>query len=174
MLAFRPLLRIAALLACSSMPLLAQGVRVKLPAWPDPVLLDSMRTEHEIAGAPEAVYGALQKAFADLDIPKGNTDGKAGIIASERFERMRVLGGSVMSRSFSCGESATGPNADAFRLSIAIAARVKPGPNGNTVLGLAAAASGSDITGVYRNPRECASTGFIEQKILNAVQKYVK
>ena len=85
MLAFRPLLRIAALLACSSMPLLAQGVRVKLPAWPDPVLLDSMRTEHEIAGAPEAVYGALQKAFADLDIPKGNTDGKAGIIASERF-----------------------------------------------------------------------------------------
>ena len=92
MLAFRPLLRIAALLACSSMPLLAQGVRVKLPAWPDPVLLDSMRTEHEIAGAPEAVYGALQKAFADLDIPKGNTDGKAGIIASERFERMRVLG----------------------------------------------------------------------------------
>ena len=42
------------------------------------------------------------------------------------------------------------------------------------LLGLAAAASGADITGVYRNPRECASTGFIEQKILNTVQKYVK
>ena len=32
-----PLVLIAALLACSSMPLLAQGVRVKLPAWPDQI-----------------------------------------------------------------------------------------------------------------------------------------
>jgi hypothetical protein len=174
MLAHRLILGLAALLGLSAMPVLSQGVRVKLPAWQEPVLLDSMRTEHEIVGAPDAVYAALQKAFADLDIPKGNTDGKAGIIASERFERMRVLGGSVMSRSFSCGESATGPNADAFRLSIAIAAWVKPGPNGGTILALAAAASGADITGVYRNPRECGSTGFIEQKILNTVQKYVK
>ena len=65
MLAFRPILRIAALLACSALPVLAQGVRVKLPAWPELVLLDSMRTEHEIAGAPEAGYGALQKARSE-------------------------------------------------------------------------------------------------------------
>lgn len=165
---------VAAGAALLAIPALAQGVRVKLPAWSEPVLLDSIRTESEIAGAPEAVYAAVQKVLADLDLPKGNTDAKAGIIGSERFERMRVLAGAPMSRSFSCGESGTGPNADAFRLSIAIAIWVKPGKSGGTTIGVAAAASGSDISGVYRNPRACASTGRVEQLIVDGIQKYVR
>jgi len=152
----------------------AQGVRVKLPAWQEPVLLDSMRQEHQIAGSPEAVYSATQHAFADLGILIGNTDNKAGIIGSERLERVHSFAGAPLSRSFSCGESATGPNADAFRLTIVVAAWVKPGKDAGTTLALAVAASGADISGVYRNPRECASTGWIEQKILAGVQKYVK
>ena len=152
----------------------AQGVRVKLPAWQEPVLLDSMRQEHQVAGSPEAVYSATQHAFADLGILVGNTDNKAGIIGSERLERLHSFAGAPMSRSFRCGESATGPNADAFRLTIVVAAWVKPGKDGGTTLALATAASGADISGVYRNPRECASTGWLEEKILAGVQKYVK
>ena len=166
---------ICAILLVAAVPASAQGVRVRLPAWPDPVLLDSMRTEHTVSAAPDAVYTALQKVFIDLDIPKGNSDGKVGIIGSEKFERIHQMAGAPLSRSFSCGESATGPNADSYRLSIAIAVWVQPGKDGSgTTLGTAVAASGADITGAYRNPRECASTGRIEQKIVDGVQKYVK
>jgi hypothetical protein len=163
-----------ALAAVTSAAAHAQGVRVKLPAWAEPVLLDSMRQEQVIAGTPEAVYSATLHAFADLGIPIGNTDNAHGIIGSEKFDRLHSLAGAPMSRSFSCGESATGPNADSYRLSIAIVVWVSPSKDGGTTLGLAAAASGADISGVYRNPRECASTGWIEGKIIAGVQKYVK
>jgi hypothetical protein len=152
----------------------AQGVRVKMAAWPEPVLLDSMRAETWIDGKPDAVYAAALKTFADLGIPTGNTDNKAGIIGSEKFERVHSLMGAPMSRSFSCGESATGPNADSFRLTIAIAVWIKPGEKAGTAFSTAVVASGADISGTYRNPRECGSLGRVEQKILEGVQKYAK
>lgn len=161
-------------LAVAAVPAAAQGVRVRLPAWQELVLLDSMRQEHALAAKPDEVYAAVLRVFADLGIPTGNTDSKAGIIGSEKFEKMRQLAGAPLSRSYSCGESATGPNADFYRLSIAIVAWVKPASGGGTTLAVANAASGNDISGTYRNPRACASTGRIEQKIVEGVQKYVK
>src|SRR5207247_1256165 len=118
------------------------------------------------------VYQAALRAFADLDIPTGRTDGKAGIIGSERFERVHSLAGSPMSRSFTCGEGPTGPYADSFRLEIAVVAWVSKASGGTTV-GLATIASGRDISGVGRNPKECVSTGAIETKMLDRIKSYV-
>jgi hypothetical protein len=151
----------------------AQGVRVKLPAWQEPVMLDSMRQEHNIRASPDAVYRAVLEAYRDLGIPTGNTDGKSGIIGSERFEKMRNLASAPMSMSFSCGESATGPNADFYRLTIAIVTWVKPREGGGTTIGIAAAAAGEDTGGVRRNPRECASTGRVETKLKERIEKIV-
>ncbi|MDQ8165730.1 MAG: hypothetical protein P3A28_08270 [Gemmatimonadota bacterium] len=164
----------AALSGLIATSLEAQGVRVKLPAWSELVLMDSLRQEHKLDAAPEVIYQAVLKTYTDLGIPTGNTDGKSGIIGSERFERMRALGKAPMSLSFSCGESATGPNADAFRLTIAVVTWVKPTDGGGTTLGIAAAAAGVDVTGVYKNPRECSSTGRIETKILEGVKKLAR
>jgi len=164
----------AALTGLMAMSLDAQGVRVKLPAWSELVLMDSLRQEHKLQATPEMVYQAVLKTYTDLGIPTGNTDGKSGIIGSERFERMRVLGKAPMSLSFSCGESATGSNADAYRLTIAIVTWVTPTDGGGTTLGIAAAAAGVDVTGVYKNPRECGSTGRIETKILEGVKKLAR
>lgn len=169
----RPAVALAAILSVAS-SVGAQGVRVKLPAWQELVLMDSLRQEHKLDATPEVVYQAVLKTYTDLGIPTGNTDGKSGIIGSERFERMRVIGKAPMSLSFSCGESATGPNADAFRLTIAIVSWVKPAEGGGTTLGIAAAAAGVDVTGVYKNPRECGSTGRIETKILEGVKKLAR
>ena len=151
----------------------AQGVRVKLPAWQEPVLLDTMRQEHALRGAPEKVYSAVLDAYRELEIPTGNTDGKVGIIGSERFEKSRYLAGAPMSMSFSCGESATGPNADNHRLTIAIVTWVTAGANGGTTLAVAAAASAQDPGGASRATRPCASTGRIELKIKERVEKLV-
>jgi hypothetical protein len=151
----------------------AQAVRVKLPAWQEPVNLDSMRQEHTVKAAPEMVYQAVMQTFKELGIPAGNTDSKLGIIGSERFEKMRVLAGSQMSMLFSCGEGAAGPYADFFRLTIAVVTWVKPLEGGKTALSIAVAAAGQDVSGSYRNPRECGSTGRLETKILERVQKVV-
>jgi hypothetical protein len=149
-------------------------VRVKLPAWAEPVLLDSMRQEHSLRASPEDVYRAVLDAYRDLGIPTGNTDGKSGIIGSERFEKSRALAGAPMSMSFSCGESANGPNADSYRLTIAVVTWVKPRQPEGTTLGIAVAAAGQDISGVYKNPRECASLGRIELKLKERVEKLVQ
>jgi hypothetical protein len=150
----------------------AQGVNITLKAWREPVLMDTLRQDHALKAAPEKVYEAALRAFADLGIPTGRTDGTKGIIGSERFERMTSLAGSPMSRAFECGRSPAGPYADSFRLEIAVVAWVAP-LAGGTNLGLATIASGRDISGVGRNPKECASTGALELKLLDRITKIV-
>jgi hypothetical protein len=83
---------------------------------------------------------------------------------------MHSIAGGLMSKSFACGEGALGPHADAFRLEIAIVVWVKP-VEGGSKLGVATVASGRDVSGVFRGPQGCTSTGNIEQKILDRVQK---
>jgi hypothetical protein len=158
------------LVVCGASVLGAQGVRVNFEAWREPVLMDTLRQDHDLKSTPEKVYEATLKAFAALDIPIGNTSGKAGIIGSERFQRMRTLGGALLSKSFNCGEGPTGPKADSYRLQIAVVAYVSPVPGGSgTRLGLATVAEGRDPTGPYGNPRECGSTGALEVKLLNRI-----
>lgn len=162
----------ASILSIAAVPALQAQVHITLRAWREPVLMDTLRQEHHLRAPAAQVYEATLKAFAQLDIPTGRTDGTRGIIGSERFERVHVLVGLPMSRSFNCGEGPTGPNADSFRLEIAVVAWIadaKPG----TTLSLASIASGRDISGVTRNPKECASTGTIEMKLLEAVTKIV-
>ena len=148
----------------------AQEVRVNLEAYREPVLMDTLRLDREIKAPPAKVYEVTLKAFAALDIPVGNTVGTAGVIGSERFFRMRTLGGELLSKSFLCGEDPTGPNADSHRLEIVVVAYVAPAPSGDgTRLGLAVAAQGRDPAGPYRAPRPCASTGALERRLHNKI-----
>jgi len=84
--------------------------------------------------------------------------------------RRLPLAGAPMSRSYNCGEGAAGPYADALRLEIAVVAWVAPAAGG-TNLGLATIASGRDVSGVFRNPKDCVSTCALELKILDRVGK---
>jgi hypothetical protein len=149
-------------------------VRVMLPAYRESVLMDSLRQDHTLQSPPDAVYRAVLDAYRELDIPTGNTDGKVGIVGSEKFERRIRLAGTQLSNLFSCGEGPAGPHADFYRLTIAIVAWVRPREGGGATLGLAAAASGQDISGTSKIPRECISTGRIEEKIRQRVETLAK
>ncbi|MBM4194935.1 MAG: hypothetical protein FJ202_11225 [Gemmatimonadetes bacterium] len=149
-------------------------VRITLPSWHEPIVLDTLKQDYPLNAEPAAVYSAVLKAFGELEIPTGRTDSKAGIVGSERFEKTRNLAKAPLSRWFSCGESATGPNADAYRLSIAIAAWVQPSAGGGTTLGVAAVASAQDFGGVAKRPTQCGSTGLLEQRIATTVEKLLK
>ena len=160
------------MMACCASLLGAQGVRISLGAGREPVLMDTLRQDKEIKATPAKVYEATLQAFGALDIPVGNTASTAGIIGSERFERMRVLGGTMLSKSFECGEGPAGPKANTYRLQIAVAAYVTPIPGSTGArLGLAVVAEGRDPTGPYTTPRQCASTGALETKIVEKVRQ---
>lgn len=164
-------LPLVALLGLLAVPAVAQAqVRITMAAWKEPVLLDTMRQNHVVRARADSVYQAVMRAFDELGIPVGQTDAKGGIVGSERFERQRVLAGAPMARSFDCGEGPTGPIANLFRLEVAVVAWVSP-EDGATKLGLATVASGRDVSGVFRNPKECASTGALELKILDRVKQ---
>jgi hypothetical protein len=160
------------MVACGASLLGAQGVRISLGAGREPVLMDTLRHQTDLDASPGKVYEAALRAFAALDIPVGNTSSTEGIIGSERFERMRVLGGTMLSKSFDCGEGPAGPKADTYRLQIAVAAYVAPIPGGaRTRLGLAVFAEGRDPTGPYAMPRQCASTGALETKLADKIKQ---
>ncbi|MEO7084142.1 MAG: hypothetical protein ABI442_19710 [Gemmatimonadaceae bacterium] len=168
---------IGTLAAAAAFTLVASGaltaqVRINLKAWQEPVLMDTLRQDHFLRAPADKVYQAALQVFADLGIPTGQTDGKNGIIGSEKFERARVLANAPMSHWFLCGEGAMGANADIFRLEIAVVAWVKPEGAGTT-LGVAAIASGRDVSGVFRNPKECQSNGALEVKIYDKIVSLV-
>jgi hypothetical protein len=168
-----PLRRLAAATLFSLLASTAHAqVRITLGAWHEPILLDTLRQDHDLRATPEKVYEATLKAFAELEIPTGRTDGKAGIIGSERFERSRALGNLLLSKLYNCGEGPTGPFADSFRLEIAVIAWVAPSSAG-AKLGLATVASARDVSGVAHPSRACYSTGTLETKILERVTKTV-
>lgn len=148
----------------------AQNVRINMEPWREPVLMDTLRQNHDLDLAPGKVYEAAMKAFAALDIPVGNTAGNLGVIGSERFSRFHTLGGELLSKAFDCGEGPTGKFADSYRLEIAVVAYVEPRAGGGTRLGVASIASGRDPTGPYRYPKECASTGRLELRILDRIK----
>lgn len=156
--------------ACCAPSLGAQGVRINMEPWREPILMDTLRQNHDLDLPPAKVYEATLKAFAALDIPVGNAAGNLGIIASERFTRSRLLGGELLSKAFNCGEGLTGAYADAYRLEIAIVAYIEARPGGGTRLGLASIASARDPAGPYHYPKECGSTGHFELKLLDRIK----
>ncbi len=149
----------------------AQNVRVRLQAWTEPVLLDTMQIQHEFRAEPAKIYDAVLHAYPALEIPVGQTANTQGVIGSERFQRSRSLAGALLSKSYDCGEGPTGPYADSYQLDIVVVAYVQPLPGNGTRLGVSTVASGRDLTGPIRVPKGCFSTGRLEKLVFEEVTK---
>jgi hypothetical protein len=150
----------------------AQNVRIRLQAWTEPVLLDTMQVQREFRAEPAKIYDAVLHAYPALDIPVGQTANTQGVIGSERFQRSRNLAGALLSKSYDCGEGPTGPYADSYQLDIVVVAYVVPLPGKGTRLGVSTAASGRDLTGPIRVAKACYSTGRLEKLVFDEVTKH--
>lgn len=149
----------------------AQNVRIRLQAWNEPILLDTMQVTRDFRADPAKVYDALLHAYPALDIPVGQTANTQGIVGSERFQRSRSFQGALLSKSFDCGEGPTGPYANSYQLDIVVVAYVAPDESKGTRLGVATVASGRDLTGPIRVARACLSTGRLERLVFDEVTK---
>ena len=178
--ASRPALRAAlrAALVCLAVAAQAQQpairVRVILPAYRHPVAIDTIMlvTTHDAPAG--AVWKAAEKVFYDLKITTDRRDSVGGIIGVVKYVKSSYMGKEPMSRVFNCGQSITGPNADNFRINMALVALVSAKSPTKSQLGVGFAGSGLDMRGSSTDPVVCASTGWLEADFAERVKAILK
>jgi len=149
-------------------PVRAQTTRrvvIQLPGYGAPILLDTLGTWRDVPADANDAYRALAAAYEALMIPDVMRDSVGRYVGNTAFRKMRALAGGPMSRLVECGSGMTGPNADLYRINIAIMTRVEPTGERTSRLRSALVASGEDISGPSRATVACGSTGTLEARI---------
>jgi hypothetical protein len=165
----------AALLALTSATSRGQGpVAAGLPGFDHPVRLDTLNSRRTMAGNRVDTFRATRAAFEALKIPMTHVDSARGYLVNLEYTRMRTLAGHRMSELLNCGLGFNGPNADEFRITMAIAGIIEPHATDQATLRVAFAAGARSVEGVSKPPVACASTGVLENRIVQFVQNRLK
>ncbi|MBY0489294.1 MAG: hypothetical protein K2R93_05590 [Gemmatimonadaceae bacterium] len=134
--------------------------------------LDQMRT---IAAAPATVLAATRGVFAGFMIPVTLDDPATKRVGNADFYRSREFMGKRMVELVDCGGGITGPNALTYRIYMSLIVRVKDAPNGQSAVSVQLLATGKDLASGNGSDRiPCGSSGKIEQRLLDEIEKRVK
>ena len=147
---------------------------VRLPGYQAPMPLDSGSVDVTLPASAGAVFFAARQVFFELKIPTPMADSARGFLINGRFVKLRSLAGSPLSTHLNCGLGMTGPNADTFRVTMAIAALIDAtGPN-TSRLRLTVLAGAESIEGVSKSAVACASSGVLEERILRTIRVKIR
>ena len=146
-------------------------VRAVLPAYREPIALDTIMLVSDQDAPAGKVWAAAEKVFYDLKIPTDTRDSAKGVIGVVRYTRSGMMDGKAMSQVLSCGISITGPNADNFRINMVLIAIVTAVSPTTSKLGVAYVGSGLDMRGSSTNPVMCNTTGRLEIDFAERVKK---
>lgn len=151
-------------------PIVAR-LRVQLPAYRSPVIMDTlvMPAEHDAPYA--AAWAAAERVFYELKISTDKRDSAQGVLAATRYTKSSNMAGQAMSRFMNCGMGMTGPNADHYRISMAVAVLLTPISPTRTRIGVGLAASGMNMQGASTDPVMCGSSGRLESDFLARFKK---
>lgn len=147
---------------------------VRLPGHPGSMALDSGSVDVTLPASPGAVFFAARQVFFELQIPTPLADSARGYLINGRFIKLRSLAGFPLSTYLSCGSGMTGPNADAYRVTMAVAALIDPTGQGTSRLRLTVLAGGENNEGVSKSAVACASTGLLEERILRTIRVKIR
>ena len=75
-----------------------------------------------------------------------------------------------MSTWLNCGSGMTGPNADNYRITIALMIIVDPAANNTTRMRIGMVGSGANIVGNSTEPVACGTTGRLEERIAQLIK----
>jgi hypothetical protein len=148
--------------------------RVWLPGYQTQLALDTLTPPTALDAPYGKVYTAAIAAFNELKIPLDTRDSIRGLVGNLSLKKTGSLAGEQMSRWMNCGVGMTGPNADNWRIYIAVAALLdRVAETNKTAIRVALAASAQDMQGNAKDPVTCGSSGGIEARILESVQKRI-
>ena len=124
-----------------------------------------------VAASRADVWLALEEAFKSLDIAVSYSDQAAGELGTVKAKVMRRLGKQPLSNYLRCGEGLTGPNADSYVVYLSVAGFVKPAANDQIAVATLVTAHAIDLPNGRNDVMYCTTTGRLEDKIGQAVQK---
>ena len=147
---------------------------VRLPGHPATMPLDSGGVNVTLAASAGAVFFAARQVFFELQIPMPMADSARGYLINGRFIKLRSLAGSPLSTYLNCGAGMTGPNADSFRVTMAIAALIDSTGPSTSRLRLNLLAGAESTEGVSKSAIACASSGLLENRVLRTIRAKIR
>lgn len=164
--------RLLVLAALATVPTLSaqQGTPLKIAGPTIWVRIDTVGTWVLVPGSTNQVYHATSEAYKALKIKIDMVDSLTGQIGSAGFTQTGAFAGNRMSAWIRCGEGMTGPNADTWRVSMAILSGVERVTKDTARVRTVVVASARNMTGGSSSPMMCTSSGRLEEKINLQVQ----
>ena len=162
--------------SAATSPLEAQFARARVwpPGFTTQLALDTMTTPTELDAPYGKVFTATVAAFEEFRIAFDTRDSVRGMIGNLAIKKSGSFAGAQLSRWMNCGQGMTGPNADNFRIYIAIAALLdRVASTNRTQIRVAMVAGAQDMQGNAKDAVACGSSGALESKILESVKKRV-
>lgn len=148
--------------------------RVWPPGFTTQLALDTMTTPVELDAPFGKVYTATVAAFDEMKIPIETRDSVRGMVGNLAIKKSNSFAGAQLSRWMNCGQGMTGPNADNFRVYLAIAALLdRVASTNRTMIRVAMVAGAQDMQGNSKDAVACGSSGALEAKVLDAIKKRV-
>lgn len=144
--------------------------RVGLRGFRDPIALDTLASDYAIAAPTGKTFAAAAQVFKTLGLTVAVRDSMGGLIGNEEFSKTRTLAGSQMSTWLNCGSGMTGPNADSYRITIALMVIIDPAANGTTRMRIGMVGSGANTVGSSTEPVACGTTGRLEEKMAQMIK----
>lgn len=124
----------------------------------------------DIDAPPAAVWAAVKKVYADLEIPVTFENPQTRQLGNPNFYKSRQLGGQRMTEFVDCGSGMTGPNAASYRIFMTLLTDVIPDAKNGTSVRVTFTALGQDVTGGSSDRIPCGSSGRFEQLVLTRVK----
>lgn len=148
-------------------PLAAQRPRtvIVIPGEMTQVVTDTMGTPYPVPFSAPLVYRALRAVLQDLKIPIEVDDTADFTARSPSFHKQATFAGRQISTWLSCGDGATGPNADSYRVYMLITATIQPITVEKSVVRTVFLAGAVSTSGSASQPMPCESTGRLEIRI---------
>lgn len=124
----------------------------------------------DLPNDPGTVWVAVQKVYADLEIPIATANPASRQIGNNSFYRTRQFAGEQMATLVDCGSGMTGPKAASYRIYMSVLTDVLPDGKGGTRVQTTFVSTGQDMSGSSSDRIPCASSGRLEGKILDRVK----
>jgi hypothetical protein len=127
--------------------------------------MDTVTTWVLVGGSPPDVYRRARKTYESLKIKVNHADSMTGLVGNTGFNHTGAIGGRRMSSWVSCGEGMTGPNADTWRVTLAVITWVEPITGDTSKVRTTVMASARNLAEGSRIPSPCVTTGQMEAEI---------
>ena len=132
--------------------------------------MDTVTTWVLVGGTPLEVFRKTRQSYESLKLKVNHIDSTTGIVGNTGFNHTGGLAGRRMSSWVSCGEGLTGPNADTWRVTLAVVSWVEPISRDTSRLRTTVMATARNLAEGSRVPMACTTTGQMESEVHKKVQ----